>query len=137
MERTCKKCGEIKQIKEFTNHSPRFVAGDYICKLCKKEILKGQVKKYNKIHKKQIKSAKQKYYSTHKSLFAKISKKFERKTIENMTDRWIIILIKQSTKLSKELIKQNPDLIELYRTNLKLKRLIKKQQYEKCNRPEK
>lgn len=57
--------------------------------------------------------------------------------VENCGNGYLVNMIKKSTGLNTSLIKQYPELIDLYRVNLKLKRLTKnKQNDENSNRLE-
>jgi hypothetical protein len=57
--------------------------------------------------------------------------------IKNLSNEYMLGLIKDKTGLERKIIKQYPDLIETYRTILKLKRLTKNYENEKCNRSKK
>jgi len=49
----------------------------------------------------------------------------ERKYVENLDDRYIIKCIKRHSNLKSKQIRENKELIELYRNNLLLKRVVK------------
>lgn len=49
----------------------------------------------------------------------------ERLDCELLTDRHVIKVIKRNTNFNSKQIRENPDLIELYRFRLNLKRMLK------------
>jgi len=49
----------------------------------------------------------------------------EKKSVKNLSDRYIIKCLKRHSNLKSKELRENKDLIELYRANLLLKRQIK------------
>jgi hypothetical protein len=121
MERTCKKCGETKPIEEFAHHKT-FQGNDYICFSCKREILSIWRQKYENKNRERI---------TRKSI------KYQKNIREMLGDLYIIQTISYNTGISKDIIREHPELIEIQRLKMGINRLIKNKKNEKCNRLEK
>jgi len=60
----------------------------------------------------------------------------EKKRMSRLADSYVIGCIRKCYGLNTKAIRQNEEFVMLYSTNLKLKRLIKNNEDEKCNRPE-
>ena len=73
------------------------------------------------------------YRKANKSILLPIRKRYDSKYRQNMTDSYIIHSFIQRKGISASTIKQYPELIKTYRTILKLKRLTKNYEDEKCN----
>jgi hypothetical protein len=146
----CLKCGEIKSISKFhyTN----------TCKDCYKQWMadyynanKNKLleysKDYNKEHRDRIRKREKKYRQTEKgrNVIRKSKRNYaikypekikanhrikSKRKVQKLSDIYIITTIKAITGLSSETIRKNPDLIENYRKQIELKRLLKKVKYE-------
>jgi nucleosome binding factor SPN SPT16 subunit len=114
MEHTCKKCGETKPIEEFYNS--RFASGDYeSCRTC---LAAEQVEIYERTKKEAKKKTKKKYRKLH----PEVEKKREKKNREKLADKYIKKIIRRYFNIKGEL---PSELIENWRQQIKLKRLIK------------
>lgn len=171
MERTCKKCGEIKPIEEFVKDSR---SKRYTCKHCRNKYKakcdstpeqQRRIKEYRLLNRaKMAEYHKRKYLEDREEIIQRTRAWYEnnkdraykrsriyiennkehvriminknvKKHVMNIADSYVKRKLNQLYGLEYTQIPQ--DLIELYRANLKLKRLIKNNENEECNRLEK
>jgi hypothetical protein len=125
MERTCKKCGETKPIEEFA-FARKYKDKHYYshtCKIC-----------YNKYREQWRKMnftlCKQEQERNRNKHLIRV-KKYSKKRTDNLHELYIAHIISQSTGLSIELIRQHSSLIENYRYQILIKRLLKQRRHEK------
>lgn len=169
MERTCKKCGEIKPIESFRNKYYKDWPNKFshTCKLCeakhskeyqiknrgkRKLYEKNNLKRLNEQHKKwrdsnheRVLECERKYWKnnlerkrilqkqwTHnnREIVNKAAKLRQKKYVEKLLDSYIIARIKNEFKMEHKIIKENPELIENYRQQIKVKRLLKQKKHE-------
>jgi len=104
-----------------------------------KEIKTETYKKYYIKNKDNIKSVAANYRQLNKKLIIDNQKKYHDRCTKELLDPYIIYRIVKLCGLSAKIVIKYPELIETYRSNLKLKRLIKNKNgnYENSNRFEK
>ena len=121
----CAKCGIEKPLSDFHKNQT-------ICKICRRKYMK----KYNALpatKESKRKSSKltrskerrKKYMINNIELINQYRKKSQAKAINSLADSYVVQIIHFNTKMGKEEIRKNPELIEQKRNMLKLKRSIK------------
>jgi hypothetical protein len=155
MERTCKKCGETKPIEEFYKNKKSKFGYLHICKLCShihaveyhitykerinnnrkewyknnKEHSKKYCREYRENNKEHCKEHDREYRENNKEHLNELSKKYIRGYRKNniipISDKYIIEQLRVRFGISRQVSRQYPELIENYRQQIKLKRLIK------------
>lgn len=131
--KVCRKCGIEKNIEEFPKHKIMKNGYNSWCKLChnnaSKEWRKNNKEKFKELTKEWSKNNRERH-SEKKRIWNKNNKEYISKYHihhrNNLTDTYIIKCIRNNNPsiLSKDL-KNNPKLIEAWRTNLLIKRAIK------------
>jgi hypothetical protein len=126
MNRVCKKCGEEKPIEEFVKNkcSPRGYT--FECKQCKNKRNRsycGNNRQYNKEWQK-------KYREKHKEYYKDLQLKSNIERTDKLTDTYIVQNIHYAYGLDYKTIRQHPELIESYRQQIKIKRLLKQKKDE-------
>ena len=156
MERTCRKCGETKPIEKFVKNenSCKVCRAEY-----KKEYYiknKEHVKEYQIKNKDEIKNRKKEYHLKNKEYFKEHRKKYRiknkeyikeynkeymiknkeyikeygKKIRDDLNESYILARIRSNTGLSIKTAKQHPELIENFRQQILIKRLIKSKKNE-------
>jgi hypothetical protein len=118
MERTCKKCGETKPIEEFAKNWTCTSGRVMVCKVCSR-----RTKHRSKVltdfkNRKEYLEYKRKSYR------------------ETLSDGYIVNMLRYQAGwiIGCDDIYKYPDLINTHRELIKIKRLIKDKEDEKCNR---
>lgn len=99
----------------------------------KSDILKEKCKEWRKGNKAKVKAYKKEYEVENKVQTLAWKRRRNKKSIEKLVDCYVVHQIKQRTGLSTDTIRDNPDLIDNHRIQIKVKRLIKtkKDEYAK------
>ena len=138
MEKKCPICNVVKSSadfdKYFSKERQKYRLQSY-CKVCSKPEKRSRSAEYYKSHREErIKYASEyakRPENIEKDRKQKIESKKRRR--ENLTDSYIRDLLVQKHKFSNQDLLKNPDLVELFRKKLKIKRIIKKINHEKSN----
>lgn len=144
MERTCRECGETKPIEKFKKVASCRYGHGHICYKCfrkkwdntekGKERRKRRNKKRNELRKlgiiKRPKASREqnriRALKYRRKNIIKMQNKANNET-KSLTNRYISSLINQASGLPYKIIKEHPELIDSWRQQIKLKRLIKSQ----------
>ncbi len=118
--KTCSKCGIPKQLSEY--HKDARIQCGYRpdCKACRKPITKA----YTPIA---VAKMKERYNSEpdFKSKARANSRKFYRTDVQEVTEMYAVRSLKRGTNLTREDLRQFPELIEAKQAQIKLDRLIR------------
>jgi hypothetical protein len=120
IERKCTGCGETKPMDEFIKDKRKPSGRGSRCLSCSRKRGKkywGENKNKLMIRRKDYRQKNEAYYRNRR--------------ISLLSDGYIANNIRQTINLSTLTIKQNPDLIENYRQQIKVKRLIKSKKNDK------
>lgn len=124
----CPVCQETKSLdhysKYFSNERNKYRYSSY-CTPCSNEKSKGRNKKYyQKNREKKLQYVKE-YRKQNLYKVRKMSATFGKKYCEELQDCYVAELAANSLKCSTKEIHDNPELLQAYRNNLKLKRQIR------------
>jgi hypothetical protein len=141
MRRCCKTC-RVKRLIQNFHKDKRFWDGiSHECEKCYKNRLKNRKNPnrnkdksnaYNRQYRKIKRAECNKYNKNWRKSEAGVQalKGRHRKEVENLTNDYILNTLKQSTGLSRQVLKQYPELIDSYKLQIKVKRLIKNRKNE-------
>lgn len=137
MERTCKKCGETKPIEEFCKSKECLFGYSHQCQKCRRlhynkeirqryyETRKEEIRKIARLYKIRnrnwISKKQREYYTTHPIL----RKEKCNRRARDLQDCYLINHLCRDFRLTAKDIRQHPELIENYRQQIKIKRLLK------------
>jgi len=128
-EKRCPKCEEIKSVDEyhqyFSKSRKKWRIGNY-CKPCARKDSKKRVKIYFEENKEERLRYARDYRKKNPKKVKKLSAYFTKKYREELQDCYVAEFAAKSLKCSTKEIHDNPELLEAYRTNMKIKRKIKK-----------
>jgi len=119
MERTCKKCGETKPIEEF-RISRIYKDKVYYMHICRK-CYNINHKFWRKLNSEILKSE----YERNRDKMLIRMNEYAKKRTDNLHDSYVAYIIKNSINLSIKIIRQHPGLIENWRQQIRIKRLLK------------
>lgn len=124
----CPICNELKSISEyhryFSKERNKYRVGNY-CKPCARSEAKPRAKKhFNENRAERLKYAKD-YRKKNPEKIRKLSAHFTKKYKEELKDCYVAEYAAKSLKCSTKEIHNNPELLEAYRANMKLKREIR------------
>lgn len=153
--RVCKKCGEEKPFNKFAKIKTAIGGRGHICNSCKKkkyrqseagkraiklyrELNKDDLrakekiykKIYNKRHPEIVKARQLRYKKRHPDRINKKNRRRYKRHMEALTDRYVIHIISHTKGIPEKTIRKYPELIESYRQQIKLKRLLKQKKNE-------
>jgi hypothetical protein len=97
--------------------------------LNKDKIKKWGRNNYNK-HKDKIREKNEEWKRTHVEQYNRYIKLRSRKQVDGLIDNYIIQIIVRNYKISQDIVKQHPELIENWRQQIKIKRLLKQKKHE-------
>ena len=118
MTKKCNKCKKVKNVLKFYKRYDRTNGYKHVCKLCDN--------KANSLRKKKNGYKYDKIYQVMGSHHHKLSKIVSQKNRDEMSDMYIRSLITKKSKILKPK-DISDEFIVIYRENLKLKRLLRKQ----------
>lgn len=156
MTKVCKKCGEEKDINFFQIHKNKQRGKSYIKSSCKdcvrnwnkdwrtsniekvkqhakssyekhKEVRIGYVKKWKSLNTEKIDIYLKKWLANNQENAILIRKDSKKKSMESLSDGYIIGLITNGSYLKATDIKEHPELIEHKRLVIQIKRILKQQ----------
>lgn len=145
MERTCKKCGETKPIEKFVKSKTTKSGRRAICKKCAYVIYNSKWQKENREKRNDYANLRKEFYRRNYKKYRLLNKisinnknKIQRDDyINNLKLPYIMIGAMRYYNLTRETLYGNPELIEYYKQQLKLKRLLKQKRNENNYRLEK
>lgn len=90
-----------------------------------REYMSIRYKKYTIENSEKIIEKSAKYYKQNKNILIEKAKNISKKNVKNLSDSYIKVVIHNSSGLKRDTINENPELIENYRQQIKVKRLLK------------
>ncbi|KUJ54016.1 hypothetical protein [Chryseobacterium aquaticum] len=134
-EKTCPICKILKTAsdfdKYFSKERQKYRLQNY-CKECSKPIKAKRSADYYQNHKKERIAYAKDYANRPQNIEKDRRQKVESKKRirENLSDSYVRDLMVQKYKFSNEYLLKNPEIVNLYKGTLKIKRLIKKRKNE-------
>ncbi len=124
----CPICEETKTLdnyyKYFSKPRNKYRYSNY-CKPCAREDAKPRAKKHFEDNREQKLQYAKDYRKQNPEKIKKLSAKFTKKYREELQDCYVAEFAAKSLKCSTKEIHENPELLQAYRNNLKLKRQIR------------
>lgn len=124
----CPVCGETKSIDQFYNYFSKERNKTRIsnyCKPCSNEKARASLKKsYYHKRDERLKYARE-YRKNNPEKIKALSAKFKKQYIERLHDCYVAQQAAKSLKCTIKEVREIPDLLQAYKNNIKLKRIIK------------
>lgn len=148
--RTCKRCNKRKYLTSFPKDKRYWLGYSYVCIDCnpkrkeeKKQDRRNKQKEYKIKNRAKILEAHKQYHKEHREQERQYCKEWKEQNkdkrylknrhkieVADLTNDYLLNCIKRTYDLSREVLKQHPDLIESYRLQIKIKRLLKQKRHE-------